>query len=151
MYKKILCADDLTKRSHQVLVTALDVARRYGAELVVLNVREDFMDKDEMVMLRVDVSDFENDMRRKAIAIRKQIMDDLQNCEGADVKCEIMLREGKPEKIVPEVAREINADLLVIGTHGVSLLRGMLFDSTAEEIVTHAGRSVLAVWTDKKE
>lgn len=147
MFKKILCADDLSHRARKVLATALDLARQYGAELVILNVREDFLDKDEMVMLRVDVSEFEADMQQKAMAIRHSIESEIEALGGQDLQVEILLREGKPGKTIPLVAQELGADLIVIGTHGLSFIREKLFGATSEEVIQHAGRSILAVWT----
>ncbi|RJP81758.1 MAG: universal stress protein [Candidatus Zixiibacteriota bacterium] len=149
MFTKILCADDLGEHSLEVLRTALDLARRYGAHLTVLNAREDFMNEEEMVMLRVDASNFQEDMRKKALAVQRHIHDDIASFQGQDVAVDILLREGKPEKVIIDVAREINADLIVIGTHGISGLKDRLFGATSQEVIQHAGRTILAVWNRK--
>lgn len=150
MFKKILLADDLSKRALKALETALDLTRRYEAELTILNVREDFLNKDEMVMLRVDVSDFQEDLKEKALAVRRKIEQDIKSFKAQDVKTEIILREGKQPKVIMEVAAELDADLIVMGTKGVSVLKEKLFGSTCEEVALHAGRSVLLVWASEK-
>lgn len=147
MLKKILFADDLSKRALRVLEVALDLARRYGAELTILNVREDFLSKAEMVMLRVDLSDFQDDMKKKALAVKEEVSDDVVALKGQDVNYQLLLREGKPAEVIIDVARELEADLIVVGTHGASSLQYALFGSTSQGVIRHAGRSVLAVWT----
>jgi nucleotide-binding universal stress UspA family protein len=147
MFKKILIADDLSPRALKVLQVGLELARLHKSEVVILNVRQDFLDKDEMVMLRVDVSEFHGDLSRKAKHLRAQIETDVAVQGGNDLKIEIIFREGKPGKTIPETAREVEADLIVIGTHQVSRLKEALWDGAVEQVVRHAGKTVLAVWT----
>jgi nucleotide-binding universal stress UspA family protein len=146
MYKKILFADDLCKRAEKPLKEAIILAKHYNAELYILNVREDFMNKDEMVMLRVDVSDFQDDIKKKAVGIKNKIELDVDEFGGEELKTEILLREGKPEQVICEVAEELNVDLIVLGKHGSSLLKDKVFGSTSHAVINHARRSVLTVW-----
>ena len=46
--------------------------------------------------------------------------------------------EGTPEKEILNVAREWQADLIVMGTHGKSRLSRMLTGSVAEYVIRHA-------------
>jgi len=133
---------------------ALDLARKYDAELIILNVREDFLNKDEMVMLRVGVSDFQKEMKEKAIAVRRKIEDrkiedDIKSLKAQDIKYQILLQEGKPADEIINTARERDIDLIVVGTHGTSILKGKLYGSIAKAVVSDAGRNVLAVWTEE--
>ncbi|HDH57072.1 MAG TPA: universal stress protein [Bacteroidetes bacterium] len=149
MFDKILFADDLSKRALKAMKVALDLARKYDAELIILNVREDFLNKDEMVMLRVGVSDFQKEMKEKAIAVRRKIEDDIKSLKAQDIKYQILLQEGKPADEIINTARERDIDLIVVGTHGTSILKGKLYGSIAKAVVSDAGRNVLAVWTEE--
>lgn len=55
------------------------------------------------------------------------------------------LREGTSWEEVVQSAREWPADLIVVGTHGRSGLRRLLFGSTAEGVVRHAPVPVVVV------
>jgi nucleotide-binding universal stress UspA family protein len=55
------------------------------------------------------------------------------------------LREGTPWKDVVQSAREWEADLIVVGTHGRSGATRLLFGSTAEGITRHASVPVVVV------
>lgn len=148
MYKKILFTDDLSQQAIKPLSAAVDLAKKYKAELVILNVRGDFLSKEEMVMLRIDVSKFQNDLKSEALAIRSIIESDLESCGGADLKPDIIIREGaKVAHTICEVAEEVGADLIVIGSHGTSMLKDKLFGSTSQHIIRHTKRSILVVWT----
>lgn len=57
------------------------------------------------------------------------------------------IRTGRPPKEIAEVANQIDADLIVIGTHGRTGLSRVLLGSVAEEVVRHAPCDVLTVRT----
>jgi nucleotide-binding universal stress UspA family protein len=77
----------------------------------------------------------------------KKIELDVDNYGGSDLNYEILLREGNPGEVICQVADELGADLVVVGSHGTSTLKDTRFGSTAQTVVKHAGRSVLVVWT----
>jgi nucleotide-binding universal stress UspA family protein len=147
MYNKILVADDLSKSALEVLKAAIALARLCEAELTVLNVREDFLNKDEMVMLRVDVSDFQDDIKAKALAVKAKIEKDVISLDGDDVAVQVMLREGKPKQVISDYAEEMDADLIIMGSHGVSGIKEKVFGTTTRAIVGQVKRPVLVIWT----
>ena len=55
------------------------------------------------------------------------------------------VRHGKPFLEIIRAARELEADVLVIGSHGQSGLSETLFGSTAEKVVRKAPCAVLVV------
>jgi nucleotide-binding universal stress UspA family protein len=56
-----------------------------------------------------------------------------------------MIREGIPRQEIVQAAREMNADLIVMGTHGRTGLAHLLFGSVAEHVVCHAPVPVFTV------
>lgn len=63
------------------------------------------------------------------------------------IHVEHLLKEGEPVTEILEVAREIHADLIVMGTHGRTGLGRMLMGSVAELVVRRAACPVLTVRT----
>ena len=55
------------------------------------------------------------------------------------------LREGKPPDQILAAAREWEADVIVIGTHGRSGVSRLVLGSTAESVVRHAPCPVLVI------
>ena len=147
MYNKILVADDLSKSAFRVVEAAIALARMCKAELSILNVREDFLNKDEMVMLRVDLSDFQNDMKAKALAVKEKIEKDIISLDGDDVAVKVILREGKAKQVIRDFAEEMDADLIVMGSHGVSGIKDKVFGTTTKAILGHVKRPILVIWT----
>ena len=147
MYNKILVTDDLSKSALKILQEAIALARLCKAELTVLNVREDFLNKDEMVMLRVDVSNFQDDIKAKALAVKEKIEKDIVSLDGDDVAVQVVLREGKVLQAISDFAAEMNADLIVMGTHGVTGIKDKVFGTTTKAILGQVNRPVLVIWT----
>jgi nucleotide-binding universal stress UspA family protein len=56
-----------------------------------------------------------------------------------------MVREGMPRQAILEVAREVGAHLIVMGTHGRTGLTHVVFGSVAEHVVRHSRIPVLTV------
>ncbi len=152
MFDHILCATDLSPRSDEALRVAVHMAARYNSELTVLNVHEEFMDKEEMIMLRVSVEQMQEKFREIALAAKEQ-MQELVTAVGVDdLSVEYKLHEGKPGEAIISAAHEISqsagdtkAILIVMGTNGRDSLVEMLLGSEAEYIVRHSPFPVLVV------
>ncbi len=65
--------------------------------------------------------------------------------EKADVKIDTVLREGAPAAETNAVAKEVGADMIVLGSHGRSGFARMLLGSIAEKIVRSAVVPVVTV------
>lgn len=57
----------------------------------------------------------------------------------------VHLLKGHPENVLPEVARKLSADLLIMGTVGRVGLAGVFMGNTAESILSRVDCSVLAL------
>jgi nucleotide-binding universal stress UspA family protein len=64
---------------------------------------------------------------------------------GADIDLTTQIAVGAPEQILIEEAKEWNADLVVVGSHGRGFWGRMLLGSTTDALVHHAPCSVLVV------
>jgi universal stress protein A len=62
-----------------------------------------------------------------------------------DIAVEHRLEYGNPESVILKTAKEIGADLIVLGTHGRTGLRRFLTGSVAEHVLREAPCPVLAV------
>jgi len=56
-----------------------------------------------------------------------------------------VVREGTPRSVILDVARELGAQLIVMGTHGRTGLTHVFFGSVAEHVVRHSRVPVLTV------
>jgi nucleotide-binding universal stress UspA family protein len=65
--------------------------------------------------------------------------------EGANVELQHVIREGHRGKAIVDVAREHQADFIVVGARGHSAVRRLLLGSISDYVATHAHCSVLVV------
>jgi nucleotide-binding universal stress UspA family protein len=66
-----------------------------------------------------------------------------ERCGAADAEEVILI--GSPGLEIAEYAKKINADLIVIPSHGFHGVKRLLLGSTAERVIRHAECSVLVV------
>lgn len=88
---------------------------------------------------------FLGDLRRDAESRMAKFLEDA----GASVpKAGVHLRRGHPDEVIVAVAREVRAELLVLGTVARGGLSGFLIGNTAEKILRRADCSILAIKPD---
>jgi nucleotide-binding universal stress UspA family protein len=61
------------------------------------------------------------------------------------LKAQAVLRVGNPDEEIVRVAKELEADLIVIGSHGYRGIGRLLVGGTAERVVQYASCAVLVV------
>lgn len=61
------------------------------------------------------------------------------------------VREGFPEEVIPEVAKELEAELVVLGTIGRTGLSAAFLGNTAEHVINRLNCNLLAIKPSKQE
>ena len=152
MYSHILCATDLSPRSDEALRVAVHMAARYNAKLSILNVHEEFMDKEEMVMLRVSVEQMQERFKEIATRCRAQMKALVTAVGVEDIAVKYLIREGKVGDVILKIAEELteeieepNSPLIIMGTNGRDSLMERFLGSAAEYVVRHAPCPVLVI------
>jgi nucleotide-binding universal stress UspA family protein len=140
--RRILCAHDLTFASEPALTLALQLARRLGLSLTVVHATEPPYTR--ATMLGADTfsaSELElltGIARRAEAAALKLLQDELAKLAppgpGA-VETDVVVRQGIPVDIVSRVARELDVELVVVGTHARKGLEHALLGSVAERLI----------------
>ena len=145
MYKKILCAIDLKRKSDKAFEHAVKLAHQFHSEIILLNINDDFQSKEEMVMSRVSV-DTIND-RYKEIALKaKSDLDRLkENLETDSILISTLLRQGKAGPTIIDVSDEISADLIVLGANGKDSISDYFLGTTASYVVEHSKIATLTI------
>jgi len=138
-FKKILMASDFSDYADHALEYAEGLAKKFDAEMLVLHVIESFT-----YSLTDSMSIIGHDQALSATA--KALLENLQNGlldRGFSVEC--VLVHGTAYKEIVEKAKEAEADLIVIGTHGRTGMEHLLLGGVAEKVVRLAGCPVLTV------
>ena len=139
-YNKILVAVDLTDEAEEVMAAARNVANaQTSAEVdAVCVVRPLARTYGGLDMANVVAGvPFEEEMRQQAEEKLRTL--------GSEFNInEVYVRLGTPAYEIRELAEEIAADLIVIGTHGRHGI-GLLLGSTANAVLHGVGCDVLVV------
>ena len=145
MFKHIMVATDLSESAKNATIKAVQIAHQFNSKITILNVHEEFMDKEEMEMLRVSVKEVQEKFREIAIEAKTEIKSLLNELHANDIDTEIMLREGTPSKEILKNAKDLKIDLIVIGTNGKDTLYELILGSTAKNVTRSSHCPVLTV------
>ena len=139
LYKKILLALDFTSHTEMICARALEIAKTHGSTLSLIHVVEPVVTDsafDTIPPLPVDFDDVVVEHARKQID---------QLAERYSLHNEnIFLEIGVIKREIIRIAKSLDADLIIVGSHGrhgVQLLLG----STANAVLHHATCDVLAI------
>jgi nucleotide-binding universal stress UspA family protein len=135
-YKKILFTTDFSPASRAALEYATALARESGATLLILHVEELPLPYagGEMYLAQ---SDYPNpEIRRMLEAVVPP---------DPSVACEHRLAMGVAAEDIVRTAKEEEADLIVMATHGRTGFKRVLLGSVAEAVMRHSPCPVLTL------
>ena len=136
MFKKIVWATDGSPVAERVLPVARALADSDGAKLVVAHVEEIF------TIARVPVF---VDSTTAMDAVLQATVDEL-NREGLDAELVLgKARVGSGAQKMADIAREVGADLIVLGSHGQGAVAGLFLGSFTLHLLKVAPCPVLVV------
>lgn len=139
---RILCPVDFSPSSDYALQYALDLARMFGAQLTLLHVVEmPFLPSYAMA----GVPDLSLPLEQIEEGARKGLARLAEQCGKKHDKVTTELRTGTAFMEIISYAREIKADLVVVGTHGRTGLSHLIIGSVAERVVRKAPCPVLSI------
>jgi nucleotide-binding universal stress UspA family protein len=138
--KTILVAVDFSDSSEAALAYAVELAKPLGARLVVMHSYE------------LPVYGFPDGALVASVEVATRIMEGAQTgLEGmverykGEAQLDTLVRQGVPWEEVRAVAEEVDAEMIVIGTHGRKGIARALLGSVAEKILRTSTRPVLAI------
>ena len=136
MFERVLVAVDGSPESGKTVPVAVDLAQRYASQVTVIHVREYERYEGSDVDLGPPVT--AEDLIERVLAMFRDA--------GVDARGEIRrTTSGRtPEQIV-EVARQAQADLIIMGTRGMTEWKSLLLGGVANKVVHHAPCPVLLV------
>jgi len=142
-YQKILLTTDFSEYSKVAIPHAVEMARRFGAELLVLHVLEPLLTPVDFAWGPIALSeDWEEQRTRHS----QKFMEEWVASElPSDLKVTPILAHGTPIREICHTVREKNIDLLVMATHGQTGISHALFGSTTEKVVRRSPVPVITV------
>ncbi|HEY3323711.1 MAG TPA: universal stress protein [Planctomycetota bacterium] len=146
-FKKIVLTTDFSDNSEAAVPYAVELAKRYDGEIHLLHVTVEHayyvpMPTGEFVTMTAP-EEWLKEAQQNQMKILMDRADALATHEG--VKVIPMMRNGHPPTEIVHYAKEIDADCVVISTHGRTGLAHLLHGSVGESVLRHCPKPVLSV------
>jgi nucleotide-binding universal stress UspA family protein len=139
-FRTILCAVDFSVHSRRALQYAAAIAAQFAGRITVISVNDPLLaaaaraesTRESLAgQTRAELADFVERSLRGPLSNLKQV--------------EVVTAEGEAAVEILRAAKRRRADLIVIGTEGLSGVRRLFFGSTAARVLEHATIPVLTV------
>ena len=142
LYKNILVAVDLSQDSAVVLDKARNLAKQYDAQLNMVHVIEPIAVGYAVEVTSVDIEGLHEEVTKQA----KQSLHEMGTNVGiGEHRLHTVL--GQPAREIRELAKKIEADLIIMGGHGRHGWE-LLFGSTSSSVTHGTGCDLLIVHID---
>ncbi len=145
-FKRILTTTDLSKPSWSAVQFAAHLAKQAGAKLTVLHVQQ---------TMAIAYSHWTGEIAAELDrAILQQVREEAEGWVSRHIKnqdVEVLVRSGSVEESILRVAQEIDADLIVMATHGHTGLKHLMMGSVTEHVMRNATCPMMVVNPAKME
>lgn len=136
-FKKIVIALDGSTLAEQVIAMARSFARRYGAEIEIVSVENEKI-KENIHLTDQQRANIKSDLKDYIRLVAELIEDD-----GLNVKTHY--RKGEAAAEIDAVARETNADLIIMTTRGKFEIGQLITKSITQRVVQKTSTPTLLI------
>jgi nucleotide-binding universal stress UspA family protein len=136
--KRILAAVDGSGHSGLVVEEAIEMAKAFQGNVVLLHARQKAPDILGQPFYQ-QVLDKCMAQGEKVVAPHRATLDE------SGVEYEVLILEGDPAEAINEAAQIEKCDLIVMGTRGLSELQGLALGSVSHKVLHTTGCMVLVV------
>ncbi len=154
-FKKILYTTDLSDNARHAFGYAASLANRYGAAITFLHVIEDASPySNSLLMNVVGYEKWEKLRKENETNVLTSIKERLEKfCEDVAAELpacpfitdDIVVRVGNPVDEILALAEAVDADLIVMGAHGLGIMAGAVIGSTSRRVLRRCERPVLVI------
>ncbi len=143
--KKILCPIDFSNMSQKLLDYSIVFAQANNAKLVLLHVVDHPHIYDNYQFLAITPQEISETLEKKAQQELSTLVKQIEN----KIQVDMLVTKGKPFIEIIRVAKDVDADLVIIASHGRSAIAHVLIGSTTEKVARKAPCPVL-IFREKK-
>jgi len=140
--RRILVPVDFSSSSNKAFLYAREMGECWDGELHLIHILDtEFLSGAVHITiepLEESVAKWEKRAEEKLKAIYSEK-------GGEQLRGEIHLRRGKPHEEILKIAKELDVDMIVIGSHGRQGLERAIFGSVAEKVTRMANCPVLVI------
>jgi len=144
MYRNILVPLDGSPRAEAILPHAEDLARRYGARVILLSVDEEpalLLERDEVV----DLQAYLEQRRRRRAEIERYLQRIIDAWKDKGIPADKQVCQGPVVACITETARREQIDLVAMASHGAGGWERTFYGSVAAGVLQQIDRPLLLV------
>lgn len=141
-FDKILIAIDFSENSTYAFDYALALAKQFNSELTLLHVINEPVDLRGFYVPHISFEQLEKEIEAGAASMMEAFCTEKLKDHTAYQSCIVT---GVPYEEIIRKAKETEASLIVLGTHGRTGLDHLIFGSTAERVVRGSSCPVLTI------
>jgi nucleotide-binding universal stress UspA family protein len=146
--KKILYATDLSKNSAYAFYFAVDLAKKYAAEIILLNVIEPIpvrtygsqTDKLHHGQQEISLEVIRNRLQRFCEKVEEK-----SSLACVALVSKILVQTGYPVEEILKAANEERCDLIVLGNHGKGFLQQTFLGSVSRSVLDRTRKPVFII------
>ncbi len=143
MYERILVAVDGSDTSLLALSHAVELATVFGSELTLLSVIDKFK-LPFSAEYGLGARESHERLVRSVLESLNDVTVDLGESHP-DLSIDPRVEEGRPAKIIINIAEDEDFDLIVMGSQGFGLIAGWFLGSVSNEVVNSCTKPLLIV------
>lgn len=140
--QRILLTTDFSDTSKRAFAPAVTLARKFGAKLLLTYVEEDRLPPLVVEYMAVGVDEI---LKQQMDRATERLGETLEELSRQVEQVEPLVAMGTPHVEIVRLAREHDADLIVMATHGRGFISHAILGSTAERVLRRAPCPVLIV------
>ncbi|HCR48597.1 MAG TPA: hypothetical protein DIW24_03135 [Bacteroidetes bacterium] len=141
LIRRIVVPTDLSKHAKMAFKVSRHLASRHGATINLLHV----VNEEGLPPFYDPYWKYNKSKEALRSKVYRLLTKFIEEAEGPSVQVNRAIRFGKPEKEIPTFASTIDADLIVIPTHGLTGLAHFLMGSITEKVLRSATIPVLTL------
>ncbi|NTU97527.1 MAG: universal stress protein [Chlorobiaceae bacterium] len=141
----ILCPVDFSDASRNALRYAKEFARNMHASVYLLNIVEP---RPMAVDISLNYVPVEEELEKAASDDLREILGEF-SAEGIKAECGVQI--GNPSDSILDAIDRLDANLVIMGSHGKKGLSRLIMGSVAETVVRKANCPVLTVKAEERE
>ena len=153
--KRILYATDLSDNSAYAFGYAINLAKKFNAEITILHVIDIMMGSSvNMVGVYFNEKQLEENLQKRITYVTEEINKRLKifldekvsdDPESAGIVASIEICQGYPANEILKKADDLHCDLIVMGTHGKGIVGQAFFGSVAKRVLRRVRKPVFII------
>ena len=142
-FGRILVPVDFSENAEFAMSSALDAFGAQADEIIILTVYEGLQSRYTSMRISDDMDSMMDDSAHKSIQAFKEKYDDRHD------NLTVMVKKGNPSAKILDTAKELNIDLIVMGSQGQNPLSRVFFGGTTYQVSRKAHCSIFVVRHNK--